>query len=91
LTPDVKTTVIAPANNYINPVIPEKSGIQLRYWLPDQETVSQLFCQEKRLLKMAYNKLFLSFRSKTPLENKHFHPFFELRHALQVRHDNWRV
>ena len=33
---------------------------------------------------MAYNKLFLSFRGKTPLKNKHFHPFFELRHSLRV-------
>jgi hypothetical protein len=30
------TGFITPANNYINPVIPEKSGIQLTYWMPDQ-------------------------------------------------------
>ena len=37
---------------------------------------------------MAYNKLFLSFSGKTPRKNKHFHPFFELRHSLQVGNDN---
>ena len=31
---------------------------------------------------MAHNDLFLNFRGNTPLKNKHFHPFFELRHSL---------
>jgi hypothetical protein len=28
--------LITLANNYINPVIPEKSGIRLRHWMSDQ-------------------------------------------------------
>jgi hypothetical protein len=34
---------------------------------------------------MAHNELFLNFRGKSPLENKYFYPFFELRHSLESR------
>jgi len=43
----------------------------------------KLFCRKKWPHKMAYNELFLNFRGYTPLENKFFRPFPQLRHSLQ--------
>ena len=37
---------------------------------------------------MTYNELFFNFMGKTPLKNKHFHPFFELRHSLRAVRDS---